>query len=250
MCIPVLHQRCTYWCPPCCRAKKPKKGGAAHPGAAADLAAIPEAAELAEGSDAPAAALEQQQHLECGTGGPHAATGGAARVSEASTAVYSLGRGDEEAEGDEEELDGSMEEEEEGAYGGTPTTPLGDEDEAVAVLQVRRVGGRRGRHATSASCRLAGDMHRSGSRLAHPEGRCSTVLAACSPSSLSPLQAQVQQLIGDLQRAEERCVLLEADVRAEVAEEMGQVSPGGVHGRCMCVWLGGGGGGGRGRGGG
>ncbi|PSC76545.1 Kinesin KIF19 [Micractinium conductrix] len=152
------------------KAKKPKKGGAAHPGAAADLAAIPEAAELAEGSDAPAAALEQQQHLECGTGGPHAATGGAARVSEASTAVYSLGRGDEEAEGDEEELDGSMEEEEEGAYGGTPTTPLGDEDEAVAVLQ-----------------------------------------------------AQVQQLIGDLQRAEERCVLLEADVRAEVAEEMGQL---------------------------
>lgn len=36
------------------------------------------------------------------------------------------------------------------------------------------------------------------------------------------LQAQVQQLIADLQRAEERCVLLEAEVREEVADEMAQ----------------------------
>lgn len=33
----------------------------------------------------------------------------------------------------------------------------------------------------------------------------------------------MQQLIGDLQRAEERCVLLEAEVREEVADEMAQV---------------------------
>ena len=33
----------------------------------------------------------------------------------------------------------------------------------------------------------------------------------------------MQQLIADLQRAEERCVLLEAEVREEVAEEMAQV---------------------------
>lgn len=56
---------------------------------------------------------------------------------------------------------------------GTPTTPLGEEDEATAALQ-----------------------------------------------------AQVQQLIGDLQKAEERCVLLEAEVREEVAEEMAQVRGG------------------------
>ncbi|PRW57364.1 Kinesin KIF19 [Chlorella sorokiniana] len=37
------------------------------------------------------------------------------------------------------------------------------------------------------------------------------------------LQDQVQQLIGDLQRAEERCVLLEAEVREEVADEMAQL---------------------------
>ena len=34
---------------------------------------------------------------------------------------------------------------------------------------------------------------------------------------------QVQQLIVDLQRAEERCVVVEAEVREEVAEEMAQV---------------------------
>lgn len=39
----------------------------------------------------------------------------------------------------------------------------------------------------------------------------------------SALQAQVQQLIGDLQKAEERCVLLEAEVREEVADEMAQL---------------------------
>lgn len=33
----------------------------------------------------------------------------------------------------------------------------------------------------------------------------------------------MQQLISDLQKAEERCVLLEAEVREEVAEEMAQV---------------------------
>ena len=38
------------------------------------------------------------------------------------------------------------------------------------------------------------------------------------------LQAQVQRLIGELQAAEERCVLVEAEVRQEVAEEMAQVS--------------------------
>lgn len=46
--------------------------------------------------------------------------------------------------------------------------------------------------------------------------------AACT-THLDALQAQVQQLIGDLQRAEERCVLLEAEVREEVADEMAQV---------------------------
>ena len=43
------------------------------------------------------------------------------------------------------------------------------------------------------------------------------------------LQAQVQQLIADLQKAEERCVVLEAEVREEVADEMAQVG----------VWVGG-----------
>ena len=38
------------------------------------------------------------------------------------------------------------------------------------------------------------------------------------------LQAQVQRLIVELQAAEERCVLVEAEVRQEVAEEMAQVS--------------------------
>lgn len=33
----------------------------------------------------------------------------------------------------------------------------------------------------------------------------------------------MQQLIGDLQKAEERCVLMEAEVREEVADEMAQV---------------------------
>lgn len=44
-----------------------------------------------------------------------------------------------------------------------------------------------------------------------------------APRLLPAVQAQVQQLIADLQRAEERCVLLEAEVREEVADEMAQV---------------------------
>lgn len=41
------------------------------------------------------------------------------------------------------------------------------------------------------------------------------------------LQAQVHGLLADLQKAEERCVLVEAEVRQEVAEEMAQVRSGG-----------------------
>ncbi|KAL4448014.1 hypothetical protein ABPG75_005233 [Micractinium tetrahymenae] len=54
---------------------------------------------------------------------------------------------------------------------------------------------------------------------------------ACTPATpvdaedeaVAALQAQVQQLIADLQKAEERCVLLEAEVREEVADEMAQL---------------------------
>lgn len=57
--------------------------------------------------------------------------------------------------------------------------------------------------------------------------------AECNGTPLTPLgedeeaaaalQAQVQQLIVDLQAAEERCVMMEAEVREEVADEMAQV---------------------------
>lgn len=49
----------------------------------------------------------------------------------------------------------------------------------------------------------------------------------------------MQQLIGDLQKAEERCVLLEAEVREEVADEMAQVGGRGKgqDGRCRALWL-------------
>ena len=43
-----------------------------------------------------------------------------------------------------------------------------------------------------------------------------------APRSPNAMQAQVQQLIADLQRAEERCVLLEAEVREEVRRRAGQ----------------------------
>ncbi|KAL4444957.1 hypothetical protein ABPG77_004007 [Micractinium sp. CCAP 211/92] len=58
------------------------------------------------------------------------------------------------------------------------------------------------------------------------QGDCActpTTPADAEEEAAAALQVQVQQLIGDLQKAEERCVLLEAEVREEVADEMAQL---------------------------
>ena len=193
------------------RAKKPKSGAAPLPASQpAGLAAIPEAAEAADEADPqqqPDADMEQQEQEQQAVGEEQAAAAEAAAMSpaaaaDADVAEYELG---------------------EGGCEGTPTTPLGEEDEATAALQVGQGMGWLPRKGWTAA--------NTGNKPArHP-------LAAPACPRSHRVQAQVQQLIGDLQRAEERCVLLEAEVREEVADEMAQVGRGGC-------WGGGGRGGG------
>lgn len=185
-----------------CRGKRAKKAGGAAPAALpawrhSELAAVPEAAEPESGEECGPQAQERRPDSPPGTGLVHRRVGQqGGDASDLSSGLEAgdgkdawLAAADNGAAAEEEE-----EEEEEGGAGeggelsdfGTPSTPVGEEGEAVAALQ-----------------------------------------------------AQVQHLIADLQAAQERCVVLEAEVREEVAEEMAQVRLLGRQGRLtpkeMCV---------------
>ncbi|KAI3438404.1 hypothetical protein D9Q98_000836 [Chlorella vulgaris] len=168
------------------RGKRAKKAGGAAPAALpawrhSELAAVPEAAEPESGEECGPQAQERRPDSPPGTGLVHRRVGQqGGDASDLSSGLEAgdgkdawLAAADNGAAAEEEE-----EEEEEGGAGeggelsdfGTPSTPVGEEGEAVAALQ-----------------------------------------------------AQVQHLIADLQAAQERCVVLEAEVREEVAEEMAQL---------------------------